>query len=272
MKKFIRILKSDIKRLIVSKSLYFSIFGVVFLCFLNLWNDIYMRLSNHYEGNVLYYIILKRGLGAFFMAMTVICVIPSGLGHCADIKNNYKGYILSKTNITKYCWSKIIASVLGGFLCVFLGYMIFFGGLSLFFPIAESDPEILNQYMETSRYVVMIEKSPVIYWILEFSSEALGYGFLASVAMTFSVLTDNVFVVLSMPIIFYYFTDFLNSVLGLPLILRWYQVMENGGVLFTVQDSNWADTYLKTIFYFAVLIGITGMVFVKMMKIGARDE
>ncbi len=260
--KLFRLIKTDFCRMFLRKKFYLAILAVAAICFISLIEDMEFTSSLGALGNVYYYVVSKGGLGAFFMALTVICSIPFSDSYAEDCKDRYLTGILSRCDTVSYCISKVLVTAAGGFLVVFIGYFLFFGSLSFFTDLYPQDAVSLQQAMEQTRYGGLLAgKFPWLYFILEFATEAMGFGFLAVVALLVSVFTKNILIIISSPIVFYYLFSAAAFLFDLPGWMYWFNVMKNSFIFFRGDPFNHMKVFFGTMSYFGAGILICGFLF-----------
>ena len=268
--KLLRLIKTDFNRMFLRKKFYLSVFSVVIICFISLIEDMEFTASLGSLGNVYYYVVSKDGLGAFFMALTVICSIPFSDSYAEDCKDGYLTSILSRCDASAYCTSKVFVTAVSGFLTVFIGYFLFFGSLSFFTDLYPKDAVLLQQAIEQTRYGELLAgKFPWLYFMLEFATEAMGYGFLAVVALLVSVFTKNILIIISSPIVFYYLFSAAAFLFDFPGWMYWFNVMNNSFIFFRGDPYNHMKVFFGTSSYFGVCILICGFLFYK--KVNGRE-
>ena len=145
--RFVGMLRSDFRRMFHSKSFYFSILGIFAITFFSVWPEI---PASQYDVSVYYLTEVRRGIGAFFMAVTVVVVLPYALSYRVDMRHNYIHCLESRAGVSACCWSHVVVTAVGAFLAVFLGYSLFFGVLGFGLPMIKPDEiEMLRVYRES---------------------------------------------------------------------------------------------------------------------------
>ncbi|MCD2492184.1 hypothetical protein LQE92_06020 [Lacrimispora sp. NSJ-141] len=264
-------LKMHFKRLFQSKRFYLSVLCVTGISLLSIIGEIQAL-----PGSSIYYLIQSRhGIGAFFIAMSVVVVLPYGLNYTEDVGNHYEYGILSRGGRYSYCWSSMLITALSAFLTVFLGYLLLYFLLKIRFPMIR--PEELEQLIQYSQQngltpyeSLLIGNHPFQYFLCTFSTEAIGYAFMASVTLMASAKIDNSFVLLSIPVMLYYGCMFIGTTFKLPGIFRWYYMLTHGGY-FAVITNNIYLVMLYVMLYFICLIAAAGLIFEKWVE-GKRSH
>lgn len=262
--KLLRLIKTDFSRMFLRGKFYLAILSTVVICVISLIEDMDFAASLGELGNVYYYVVSKNGLGAFFMALTVICSIPFSDCYAEDCKDRYLASTLSRCDVGSYCVSKVLVTAAGGFLVIFLGYSLFFGGLAMVTELCPAEVDLLEQAAEQSRYGgLLLGKFPLLYFVLEFASESMGYAFLAVVALVVSSFTKNILIIISSPIVFYYIFSAIAFAFDFPAWMFWFNVMKNSFLFFQGHTASHARVFFGTMAYFLVGIWICGFLFYK---------
>lgn len=251
----------------LSWKFYIAILGICSVTFLSIWPEV---TASKYSCSIYYLVSARGGLGAFLTVFTVLIVLPYGLCYWEDAQNNYIYCLESRTGITIYSCSHVLTAAAGAFLTVFLGYIICFGLLAIKLPVIQMEElEVMQEYLGKnvlSAYdSLVLQQSKVFYFFAVFSTEAMGYAFLAVFALVMSIKIENVFLLFSMPVMFYYGSVLLCNMLGLPGIFRWYYIMNAGGYfsgIFTDIRILMACVFL----YFGSLICFECVIFICWLK------
>lgn len=264
---FFKVLCSDFKRMFSSWKFYAAILGIVSVTFISIWPEV---TASGYACSVYYLVSARGGLGAFLTVFTVLIVLPYSLSYWEDLQNNYVYYLKCRIGITQYCWSHTLTAAIGAFLTVFLGYIICFGLMAIKLPIIlPIELETLQLYMGKdilSGYdPLILQHFKSLYFLAVFSTEAMGYSFLAVFALVISAKIENVFLLFSMPVIFYNGSVLLCNALGLPGICRWYYIMKTGGY-FSRIFTDIGKLMICVFLYFASLICLECILFIFWLK------
>lgn len=264
---FFKTLYSDFKRMFLSWKLYAAILGVAAITFISIFPEV---TASGYQCSVYYLVNARGGLGAFLTVFAVLIVLPYSLSYWEEAKNGYVYYLEYRSGTAAYCWSHVLTAAAGAFLAVVLGYILCFGILAVKLPLIRSDElEMMRQYGGENAfgaYVSMILSYPMVsYFLAVFSTEAMGYSFLAAFTLAVSVKVENVFLLFSMPVMLYYGSILVCSVLGLPGIFRWYYIMKSGGC-FLGMFGGICEVILCVAFYFGCLIFLAGVAFLFSIK------
>ncbi len=268
---FFRMLRMHGNRLFQSKRFYMSILCMAGISLLSIAAEI----QEGVDFSVYYLIQIRHGIGAFFLAMSVVIALPYGMNYLEDRKNHYEYGIMSRGDRLSYCWANVVVTALSAFLTVFFGYLILYGILRLRFPVIRTEElEILREYLSAQGGVTPYERLllgnvPILYFLCTFFTEAIAYAFMAGVTLMFSAKITNAFVLLSVPLIFYQCSVYICSVFHLPWFFRWDYMLSHGGYFALITDRAWV-LLLYLLAYFSCLTGAAGVVFAKWVE-GKRN-
>ena len=265
---FLRVLGADFRRLFLSWRLYAAVVGVAVIGLICLLPEA-EALS---EASVYYLINARGGLGAFLLTMTVMAALPFGLCHREDLRNNYVYGLEVRAGRTAICWSHVTVTAAGAFLAVFLGYFLCVALLSVKQPVL-LDSEVenmlatvrLNPDLDPASLFsgydrLVLDGHVFLYFCAVFATEALGYAFLACLVLTVSLWVEDTFILLSVPIAFYYAGDFILNAVSAPGIFCWHYIMESGGWI-RAHAPEPGFMMLGIFLYFGALIGAAGMIY-----------
>ena len=263
--RFFRMVGSDFLRLFLSWKFWLSIIGVAIVALISLLPE--SEASSN--ASVFYLVQARNGLGVFLLAMTVLVVFPFGLCHREDLKNNYVHCLEARTSTAVRCWSHLVITAISAFLVVLLGYLLCIAVLSIKQPI------ILDTDLDNMRMIIQMNPGSNIisgyeslvlnghiflYFMSVFATEALGYAFLACFTLMLSARIADSFVLLSVPILFYYISIYVSDLLQLPGIFRWYYIMQQGGYL-RAHIFDIRILMLAAVLYFGGLIFVEGLIY-----------
>lgn len=263
----IKMLKINFERLFRSKKFYFSVIMIFLLALLSLWPEI---SASGYSTSIYYLINSRNGIGAFFVATSIVITLPFGLSHWENLRNNYVNNIEVRVGSGVYCWAYTITTAISAFVVVVLGYALCFGILAVKLPmITAEEIESLRLLLSDSGLniyeKIIYEGRPVLYFLAVFSTEALGYAFMAVFTLMLSAKIENVFVLLSAPIMLYYGSILFGNIIDFPEIYYWYFIMSHGGS-WARKFTNIISFLVCIIVYFAILICLESIIFWKVEK------
>lgn len=254
-------------RLFRTRRFWEAIIGVCAISLLSIMGEIqaFSRVS-------LYYLVISRhGIGAFFIAMSVIIVFPNALSYSYDVRNHYDYEIFGRCKRKNYCWANVLVTASSAFMTVFFGYLLLYGLLKIRYPlILPEEAEQLMAYSQldgglTPYEKLLLGKYPILYFLNTFATEAMGYSFLSCVTLAVSAKIKSPFILLSIPLMVYFGSQYLANVLQLPWFFRWDNIMSHGGYFAFLTDD--PIRVLAGVFvYFAVLIIICGFIFTRLVR------
>ena len=256
-----RALKSDWIRMLANVKFWLAIPGVALLNWLTVADE--WNLARQ-ESSLVYFLVSKEGLGVFFILITLMAALPFGGCFLEDKRSRFFRYCLERGSLPSYCISKVVTAYVGAFLCVFLGDCLIFGILGTGVPFLTESQVEFQVFSQSRYYGTMTQGAPILYCIMEFSSEASGYAFSSMIAFLVSIYSSNSFVVLSSPILFYYGSMMLYQLLKLPAFFDWQNIRQNS-FLFAGASSDF-QVWGMTLLYFLAGAAVFGILFYLLLK------
>lgn len=191
-------LRVDLFRGISSPFLFLSIIAITVVQLSGVFNEI--QLTG--ETNVLYlYRRHKLDLISLFLA-----AMPYSTAYCTEYRSRFARYSIQRSSAFDYAWAKMISSSLLGCLATFLGVSLFLFTLALRFPLMDKTDSMYEVFSDIGPYGSLLKGShPGLYFLFMAANRSLMASVLAAIATASSAFIPNLFVVLSSPIISYYF-------------------------------------------------------------------
>lgn len=187
--KVLLLLKTDFKRMFLSKYMLFSVLGVTAMMFagtagwLNQGFTIWDLMYNAIQGN-----------GNDIVILCILPVIPFALSYAREKEENAVRYWVIRCGINRYACSKIIIGAIGGLLTVFLGILLFVVILLPQIPVYEIPIG--------AGYELLMEEGHFAAGILLFSVHHGLSGMIAAIyAIWFSTLLPNPFASAAAPLV-----------------------------------------------------------------------
>lgn len=250
-----------LEKTVKSKRLYFAIAGVFLTSCLGLLGELD---GMEWSGSVFYYISSRYGISAPIYLVSVLSAIPYSLNYAIDKQSGYDQFIMSRMNYEKYCLGSVLTTIATAFFSVLVGYLILFLCLRSFLPVVTLD-DLENIPEDCVNYYAFIQgKHKIMYFLAVFSTEAAGHAFLATIVLMLSVKIQNTFVLLSTPLMIYFGSMILTSIVKLPKYFYWFNIMSNPQGVWNNVNSPWLKL-LFSIAYFLLLSLIVGAVFLRMV-------
>lgn len=173
----LKVLKVDMKRVLLSKEIYLSILGICIINLLNIGDE--LRLIKELKSSsVFYFFIYRHGLGAFSILNNVIILLPYALSYAEEFNTGYFKSIYLRIGAAKYTWSKIVVTSITTFITVFAGYAIFIMLLKCRMPLFPDTQKIQTYYGQTSFYS-LAEKQTVLFFFCKLVQESVASAFLS---------------------------------------------------------------------------------------------
>ena len=257
----LKVLKVDIKRVLLSKEIYLSIFGICMINLLNIWDE--LRLIGDLKNtSVFYFFIYRHGLGAFSILDNVVIVLPYALSHAEEFSTGYIKSVYLRIGSVKYTLSKIIVTSIMTFVTVFVGYTFLIMLLNCVMPLFPEAQNIQTYYGQTSLFL-LAEKQTPLFFICELIQESTASAFLSVITVVVSLYIKNKYVLLCVPVVIVEGWSYLCGTFNLPNILWWNLFISDQLIAVSANEYiNWS----VTIMYFLVGIIICGVIFSQIIK------
>ncbi len=257
----LRVLKVDIKRVLLSKEFYLSIIGICIINLLNIWDE--LRLIEDLKNTSVFYLFIYRhGLGAFSILNNVVIVLPYALSHAEEFNTGYLKSVYLRIGALKYTWSKIIITSIMTFLTVFVGYTLLIVLLNGMMPLFPEADKIQTYYGQTS-FFSLAEKQTVLFFSCKLIQESIASAFLSVITVIASLYIKNKYILLCVPVVIVEGWAYLCGTFNLPDILWWNLFMSEQLIEVSANEYiNWG----VTIMYFIIGILICGVIFSKIIK------
>jgi ABC-type transport system involved in multi-copper enzyme maturation permease subunit len=160
--------------------------------------------------------VISARLGLMSVLAPLLAALPSAASLALDRSTGYIRSILLRSKRHRYIASKFIANALAGGLAIVLPHLVIYTLAAIVFPKGLMDYATFHQQriIVTGPLAEIYRTDPSIYiWFLIVISFLFGVVY-ASIGMFVSVFTDNSYVVLASPFVFYLIASFLIASLG----------------------------------------------------------
>lgn len=259
-KKFYRLLFSDFKRAFISKNFLIASLLVTFFYILGTLESFAESIKYGSEINV-YDMHSMATFSTFSLLNYVLCAFPFSGSFAIDFKSNYHRMIIARSGKRNYAVSKVIVTAISGMLCLVVGELIYLLICSFFGPavslttISELNTAGTGAFETIANANMLIDGNYIGYFVLLAISRGLIGSFLSLIALSVSLKIQNVFVIVSSPMLIYYFIEnFFMNFLKLPEMFSIANIFD-GHV--AVIDSRYMFWYsLLVALIISVLIGI----------------
>ncbi len=257
MSNLIRALRLDLKRAFVSATFFATVLLIVMLNYISIINEYFYDPD---AGTVYFFEMFVIG-GSFSQISMFIGTIPYGHSFCTDWKNQFIRSNVIRTTKNAYAWSKVITVALSAFGAVLVGYVVTVALFSLHTPIVGSEfaKYGYKAYNDTVFGPLMMI-NPLLFLFVRICMLGFSCMFWAVFALLVSSYFSNLFVVLSAPVITYYFI--INSIgRYLPMYLRFsslnYGIVDMGGPLIS---------FIYVFLFFLFLSLLLGVLFCRKVR------
>lgn len=246
---FLRQLKNDLYKSICSFYFLFSTISVVALLLFGSYTEIYSGYINGFYS-VAKLLSLSQYLGMGFMFMS-ISAIPAIF---TNVNDNHLCYSICRTGKLNYYISKLVSSFTSAFLVTLIAFTLYVLILLPFFSFTDSG---YNQSLtDIYKYLNAIE-----YVILTLLTKSLYSGFLAVVCIIVSAKFNNVFLLITLPLMIHYIFNFIFYILGVPMKYNFTRI---GSA--TAMIESFEYIFIYTILYFFVLIIVISIPYLSKMR------
>lgn len=211
--------KVEIKRAILSWQFFISLVITLIVVFSGVAIDI-LDFKTYKDIVELF----TKGAGdsssSIYLLITFIVVqIPFSTSYIIEKNNKYIMQLIFKTNLKNYTLVKFITNFVVGGLLLSSSLLIFLLLLSIFFPLVID----INFYISNGTFKGCFEDvfvySPLLYLFIIIGLNFIFGGAYASLGLAISSLTNNKYVTIAGPFIFFIIYSIILEILGLQILL-----------------------------------------------------
>lgn len=224
--KFFRLLLSDLSMAILSKKFLLASSLVVFFYILGTIDSIAECIQYGSEITV-FDMHSMATFSTFSILNYVLCAIPYANSFSNDYQSNYFRSVIMRSSKRGYAVSKVIATAISGSLCLIIGelvYMLicsFFGGAVSVTELSELNTGSTEAFSNIANFDMLLNSNYIGYFVLLAIHRGLIGSFLSLIGLGVSLKIQNVFVIISSPMLIYYFIEnLLMNFLKLPQIFN----------------------------------------------------
>lgn len=249
-------LRSDMRRAFGSWSFLIAVVGTSTMLFFGLFTESVGQAESVLNA----YHIAE---GASFKSLNLIfCAVPYATCFCSDWTNNYVRPSVMRTSPKCYAVSKSIACACAGGAALFLGKLIFVLSFIVRAPMAPTNVSEIIEQIGGGYQNLLVQHRYFLFLLLLLFVESLQGTFCSLLALYFSTWIPNLFVVLFIPLLAFYFVmNLFSGVLKVPGWLRIENIFTSyftfGGIL---------TTFLYQIFFALIICIIFTLLFVRGVK------
>lgn len=189
-----RLIKTDMKRALLSWRFFVSMLGVTLLMVVALGNV----MPN--ETNSVWY-LMESAIQGSGMTSTILCLLPVfafGISYAAEYEQKAERYWLVRTGTTEYVISKVIVSAIGGFWTVF-------GGLGIFILVFSMKYPLFTILHSSFLYEMIASEGRILEgYLMYMIHHGLSGAIMAACAVWFSTIVPNRFCAAVAPMLLYF--------------------------------------------------------------------
>ncbi len=237
MKRFLRQLRSELKRSVFTLRFLLATLGFALLCCINLPRETW-------PSTVPYCFSCGFGKG-FYFSFLVCAAIPGSTGFLSESEDGYLVPLMQRITSSEYCAAKVLACACSGALVVLLGMGLYLAYLFLRFPMTS---DVVIDFSGWARLVNQGRTGLYIAVLTWFT--ALCGGVFAVLALTASCWLKNSYATLCFPLLFYYLLCEIASALQIPYWL-YLDVMKNIPLF--------PDSIIGSVLYFTAYLLLLGL-------------
>lgn len=257
--KFTRLLLSDFSRAVLSKNFIIASLLVVFFYILGTL-DSFAECVKYGSEITVFDMHSMAAFSTFSLLNYVFCALPYANSFANDYKTNYFRSIIMRSGKRSYAISKVLTTAISGTLCLVVGELIymficsFFGTAISAAELSELNTGNTAAFSNISNANILLSGNYIGYFVLLAISRGLIGSFLSLIALGVSLKIQNVFVIISSPMLIYYSVEnLLMNFLKLPQIFNIANIFDGS---ISVVDSRYMFLYsLLFALAFSVLIG-----------------
>lgn len=218
----IKLIASNLKRIMVGKMFGFAVIGIVVLETLDalpfILDDIKAVGTIDNATNVVR-IFVMAGSTLYNLLVVTMCSLPAVGLFIEDYENHFIRNIVIRSSYRKYTVATMLSAAIGIFLCAMMGEGIFVFICRILFPIASNDETMYLYSIDTLR-----NGNYYLYILIMIILRSLRGVFFGMISIMMSSIITNKFFIYSMPTIVYYLLMYITvdlpNMLGLDFLRR----------------------------------------------------
>ncbi|MCL1853518.1 MAG: hypothetical protein FWF88_10915 [Peptococcaceae bacterium] len=200
MRELVGYLRVDLKRAFVSPIFLLAAIGMALLLYISVDPEIKLAHMRDYPQQVIYLYETSLSYG-FGQIALILGALPFGASFCLDWNHQFLKLLVIRADMARYATSKVFVCFLSGFSAIVLGQILFILILSIGFPLADPHSGTFEN-LSFSTYGFLLQQGHyALYFLFPVVAFGLGAAFYALMALLISTRIQNVFVVLTSPII-----------------------------------------------------------------------
>ncbi|WP_101696622.1 hypothetical protein [Clostridium minihomine] len=255
MKQTLQLIATDCKRAIFSISFVVSVIGI-WIVFS--WGAHSVISEN---TDVLLMVQYASSASGTNNLILLFCVLPYTMSFCSDWDSGYIRLVAARSGSLRYAVSKYFSCFFSSCLATTVGMALFILPVTLNHPLVDASAENLQPYitLPTLEGQLLGQGQFVLYFIIYLFLRSLHNGFWATVGLCASVYIPNRFVAVFIPFIGFYVLKLVTY--QFP---TWLQLSKLGAANFILGGVGFNIMY--AVFFFAALLLLGGLLFVKSVK------
>ncbi len=251
---FLRAMRIDLCRAILSRRFVLSVFLSLFWSFFNGIFDVFLNQSLFSLG--IPYILNKALTGDYGLGMLIfpISAVPFSISYLLDRESGFDRYVINRIGIRAYGLSRVISVAISACLVAFISGVLLLAILSL----TGAPHMILDQanYGYGNYLDLVYQSGPMVYYCVRFTIFGLSCSTAAVFALWVSTLIPNFYVSLISPLVAYYGYGAIMSLLSLKGssadLLHLFVL--NYVINYQVSKDNWFSFLWATVYFLTIII------------------
>lgn len=189
----------DLIRAFTSMEFAVSIFGILLLMFMGC-------LSDGFQDSSVIRLVWYSTFGVQFLVVMVVGALPYAGAVCEDLEYGYLHQILIRESLRHYCISRVITVLLSSIGSFTIGMMLFVFILKCRLPWIDTKDSVYQAAIKNGSFRQFLLNEHYHLYILLFSIQlGMLMGILSLVSACISLFISNKLLVLSVPVMAYYF-------------------------------------------------------------------
>lgn len=231
---------------------YLAILGIFLTALLPAWPDIRMEYEVDVR-DILYLFQFPFDVTSFSRITPLLAAMTAAAGFAMDYNSRAVQSMICRMKTAQYTASRFAVCAVSGFLTVLLGWLLYIGVLSFFYPVVNLDGGNYEVYCSRLYGMLLYRGHPFLYMLAQITGLALAGALWASVGMAASAFIPNRYFAVAIPFL-------INGVLyNLTSDLHWWFSPSNVGKGLQIGDD--LTSFLVMLGYFFVLLLLSYVAF-----------
>ena len=186
------------KRLVVAPVFYLSIIGVFFTALLPALPDIQMEYEIDVR-DVIYLFQFPFDVTSFSRIVPLLAALTAAACFAEDYNSRYLYGIVTRMKVRQYTTCRFSVCATAGFLTVLLGWTIYIGSISAFYPMVNMAAGNYQTFCDRLYGVLLYHGHPVLYMMVQVIGLAISGAFWAAVGLAISAYAPNRYLAIASP-------------------------------------------------------------------------